>query len=72
MSRTALITGGAGFIGSHITDRLVKHGYKVIVYDSLDPQVHDTAPNYLNPNAEFIKGDVRDRDKLRKVLRKVV
>ncbi|MFO8058999.1 MAG: SDR family NAD(P)-dependent oxidoreductase, partial [bacterium] len=66
-----LVTGGAGFIGSHITDLLLEEGYEVRVLDSLEPQVHgerDGAPDYLNPEAEFIKGDVRDRDVLGRAL----
>jgi dTDP-L-rhamnose 4-epimerase len=58
-----LVTGGAGFIGSHIVDALLARGHSVRVFDNLDPQVHDSsdvAPTYLDPNAEFIRGDVRD------------
>ena len=69
-----LVTGGAGFIGSHIVDELIKRGYNVIVYDNLDPQVHGknrTKPEYLNEEAEFIMGDVRDRDTLKKVVQRV-
>jgi dTDP-L-rhamnose 4-epimerase len=58
-----LVTGGAGFIGSHIVDALLARGHKVRVFDNLDPQVHDgsdTPPAYLDPNVEFIRGDVRD------------
>ncbi len=58
-----LVTGGAGFIGSHIVDALLAQGHKVRVFDNLDPQVHDGSgrePAYLSPDAEFILGDVRD------------
>ena len=57
-----LVTGGAGFIGSFIVDRLVREGHQVRIFDNLDPQVHpgSNPPDYLNTEAEFIKGDVRD------------
>jgi dTDP-L-rhamnose 4-epimerase len=70
----ALVTGGAGFIGSHIADALLSAGHQVRVLDSLDPQVHggvDTAPSYLSTDVEFVRGDVRDADLLRHVLRDV-
>jgi dTDP-L-rhamnose 4-epimerase len=66
-----LVTGGAGFIGSHIVDALFARGHKVRVFDNLDPQVHDgsvVAPAYLDPNAEFIRGDVRDEAAIAKAL----
>jgi dTDP-L-rhamnose 4-epimerase len=59
-----LVTGGAGFIGSHLVDALVAAGHRVRVLDSLDPQVHGpgaTRPAHLHPKAELIVGDVRDR-----------
>jgi dTDP-L-rhamnose 4-epimerase len=59
----ALITGGAGFIGSYVVDRLVERGDTVRILDSLEPQVHPGgAPAYLNRAAELIIGDVRDRE----------
>lgn len=67
-----LVTGGAGFIGSHIVDALVAKGYAVRVFDNLEPQVHGQrggqAPEYLNPKAEFVLGDVRDVDALDRAL----
>jgi len=57
-----LITGGAGFIGSHTAAALVRRGYRVRVLDALVPQVHNgrTRPSYLDPEAELVAGDVRD------------
>lgn len=68
-----LVTGGAGFIGSYIVDKLIEQGHSVRIYDNLDPQVHPggNKPVYLNRHAQFIKGDVRNRDKLKKAIRGV-
>lgn len=74
MKKRVLITGGAGFIGSHLTDELLKNGYEVKILDNLSPQVHrqkDAPPEYLNPEAEFIYGDIRDKEILEKALHKV-
>jgi dTDP-L-rhamnose 4-epimerase len=57
-----LVTGGAGFIGSHLVDRLLADGSAVRILDSLDSQVHDGRPGYLAADAELVAGDVRDRD----------
>jgi dTDP-L-rhamnose 4-epimerase len=58
-----LVTGGAGYIGSHLVDALVARGYGVTVLDNLEPQVHrsGTWPSYANPQARYVRGDVRDR-----------
>ena len=67
-----LVTGGCGFIGSHLVDRLVKEGHRVRVYDLLEPQVHlGKKPSYLNKGAEYIFADIRDENSLRKALRGV-
>jgi dTDP-L-rhamnose 4-epimerase len=62
LSERVLITGGAGFIGSHLARRLLREGYEVRVLDNLTPQVHGKSerPSYLDEDAEFIAGDVRD------------
>ena len=67
-----LVTGGAGFIGSHLVDALVGRGHDVTIYDNLDPQVHPGGrpPKHLNPGAEFIRGDVRDETALKSAIGK--
>ncbi len=69
-----LITGGAGFIGSHLADELLAHGWQVRVLDALDPQVHGEArrrPDYLHADVELVVGDVNDRAKVDAALRGV-
>ncbi len=58
-----LVTGGAGFIGSHLADRLLAAGHSVRALDSLDRQVHSTTerPHYLDASVELVAGDIRDR-----------
>lgn len=71
MNKKVLITGGAGFIGSHLCDELLQNGYKVRVLDSLIEQVHGpytTRPEYLSGDVELIVGDVRDKLMLKKAL----
>lgn len=63
MIQKVLITGGAGFIGSHLADELLNHGYEVRALDNLSPQVHGpsaTRPAYLDDRVELQVGDVRD------------
>ena len=63
MTKHILITGGAGFIGSHVADELLLHGYAVRALDSLVPQVHGPErkrPAYLSPEVELIVGDIRE------------
>ena len=71
MGKRVLVTGGAGFIGSHTVDALIARGDQVRVYDNLNPQVHGPdakQPHYLHEDVEFIQGDVRDRDGFKKAL----
>jgi len=70
---SVLVTGGAGFIGSHLVDVLLERGYRVRVFDNLEPQVHGEGglPDYFNREAEFIRGDVRDREALSRALKGV-
>jgi dTDP-L-rhamnose 4-epimerase len=73
-SKKILMTGGAGFIGSHLADELLAHGYEVRALDCLSPQVHGPAaarPAYLDGDVELMVGDVRDRDAVRRALRGV-
>ena len=55
-----LVTGGAGFIGSHVVDALLDDGHDVRVLDSLLAAAHRERPDYLDPRADWIEGDVRD------------
>ncbi|HEY8548672.1 MAG TPA: NAD-dependent epimerase/dehydratase family protein [Vicinamibacterales bacterium] len=66
-----LITGGAGFIGSHLADELLEHGHEVRALDSLVSQVHEDGerPAYLSRDVELIVGDVRDADVVSRALR---
>jgi dTDP-L-rhamnose 4-epimerase len=71
---SVLITGGAGFVGSHLADELLLHGYRVRVLDNLDPQVHGAEgewPEYLDQDVELVRGDVRDPEAVRRALRGV-
>ena len=69
-TNTILITGGAGFIGSHLADELLARGHRVRALDNLTPQVHERGgrPDYLADDVELQVGDVRDRDAVRRAL----
>lgn len=71
MHERVLITGGAGFIGSHLVDRLVELGYRVRVLDSLEPQVHGDSAGHRNGDAEYQVGSVLDADAVARSLRSV-
>ncbi len=59
--KRALVTGGAGLIGSHIVDLLLRNGWKVRILDNLEPQTHKNGkPRWINPRAEFLQGFVQD------------
>ena len=72
-----LVTGGAGFVGSHTVDLLLSQGIDVLVVDNLDPQAHTSAaespinlrPHLSHPGLTFIRGDVRDKDLLTRAMR---
>ncbi len=60
--KRALVTGGAGLIGSHLADLLVREGWRVRIFDNLEPNTHKLGkPAWLNADAEFVQGDMRNR-----------
>ena len=74
MARRVLVTGGAGFVGSHLVDALVERGDQVRVFDNLDPQVHGQGrrkPSWLSKDAEFVLGDMRDPGAVARSLRDI-
>jgi dTDP-L-rhamnose 4-epimerase len=72
MQKRALVTGGAGLIGSHVADLLVREDWTVRVLDNLEPQTHRRGkPAWVNPKAEFMQGDLRDRATITTALEKI-
>jgi dTDP-L-rhamnose 4-epimerase len=68
---TVLITGGAGFIGSHLSAELLHHGYQIRILDNLAPQMHGSErrrPDHLDQRAELIVGDIRDPHRVQEAL----
>jgi dTDP-L-rhamnose 4-epimerase len=67
--KQVLITGGAGFVGSHLADALLAGGHRVRIFDNLSPQVHPQGrPDYLSGEVELISGDMRDLEGLSRAL----
>lgn len=70
--KRALVTGGAGLIGSHLTDLLVREGWRVRLLDNLEPNTHKRGrPDWINDGAEFVHGDLRDRDTIEAAMRDI-
>ena len=69
MGKRILITGGAGFVGSHLADALLRQGHRVRIFDNLTPQVHhDGWPDYLAQDLELMRGDMRDPDAVKRAV----
>jgi dTDP-L-rhamnose 4-epimerase len=74
VTKKILITGGAGFIGSHLVDNLLSAGHDITVLDDLEPQVHGNSgqiPEYLAKNIHFIKGDIRNKQLVKETLKDI-
>src|SRR6266436_867655 len=70
--KRALVTGGAGLIGSHLADLLVREGWTVRVLDILEPQTHRRGkPDWINKHVEFVEGYLRDRETISAALDKI-
>jgi dTDP-L-rhamnose 4-epimerase len=70
--KRALVTGGAGLIGSHVADLLVREGWRVRIIDNLEPNTHKRGkPAWINRDAEFVHGDLRDRGAIANALRDI-
>lgn len=70
MSKNILITGGAGFIGSHLSDELLKLGHKITIFDNLSlGRMSNIEEALKNSNCQFIKGDILDKDALFEVFK---
>jgi dTDP-L-rhamnose 4-epimerase len=72
MDGVTLVTGGAGFVGSHLVDLLVERGHRVRVVDALLPAAHRERPGYLARAAEWVEGDLRDAAVAERAVRGVV
>ncbi len=64
MNKKILVTGGAGFIGSHVVDMYIKEGYDVVVVDDLSTGFKEN----INPEAKFYLADIRDRKKIKEII----
>ena len=70
--KRALVTGGAGLVGSHVADLLVEEGWKVRVLDNLEPQTHRRGkPAWISDKVEFVEGDLRDRESITQAMRDI-
>lgn len=68
----ALVTGGAGLIGSHLVDLLIHNGYEVTILDNLDEQTHlDGKPDWIKPKTKFVLGDICNKENLEEALKDV-